>query len=1484
MRAKAPHPTGRSERFALGLALCVLISCSGTDEDFAEVDPVATADVDPWANTELPQEQTKDGSQNPTPTDAPELPPAGSETQIVSVTPDHGPTSGLTEVVLLGVGFNEVEAVLFAESPAVDFEIIDDHTVRARAPPRPAGLVDVSVRLDDDEATVIKLPLAFRYEAQVSVHKVEPDHGSALGGEVVTITGTGFSAKTSYVFGHRLAIDPLVVDEFTAIVRTPPGIPGRVAVAAASDDGTAILNEAYQYTSQPRIDFVMPAVVPLGGGIELTLYGAGLVSQSAIVRILTPDGDKPAPVSAAAKDGAWLRIVAPKLADPGLFDVRYTNPWGSSTLKDAIHYAGYIDPATGKTPKSQLIHILPASAPVNQQRDVLLYLIGPIATQAVGEVSVRFGTRKVKVINAAVGPGLGSGVGGTIHVRTTTNTPWPAAGKVTVKVSVGGHSIKAPKAFQWLPAQASILKVQPEQIDAAGGSSISVQLGPSSAALGAIGSLRVGALLASNLQTSTPDADGNVTITALAPKGSPGLADVRAAFVSGQELVAAKAVEYTAQPFLAAIVPGRGAQAGGTLVHVVGGGLDKLKHLGIGGVIAGQWELADAGLVHLRTPPGEPGPADLVGTFADDLKQTLAKAFVYFDPLAGNMGTWGPPIDGAVNVTVMQSNMGGGPVEGALVVIGNEPSTPYKGTTDARGQITFSDIDLSGPLMVSAAKSGYTAASVVTVNSENITMRVRKLVKPPPSQGIGGAKPEEDPFPDGIVEGVVINAGKYAPLPPGSCKNQPGASGHCAPCQVDSQCYGSLTCEQLDGPTASIDPSPGGGDVGGADPPAEATETWASQKHCAAPCLADDQCPPAYECRAIGWSPGSTKYRCAPKIGKAEVRCETSSPSMFGGNPSPGPGAVADAQHKFNILARPGDLAVACTAGYIDAMTGKFIPLVMGIKRAITVAPGATTSGVKVFLNIPLTRRVRVRLDRVPMGPDAANHQRFLYSALALGAEGYLPMADVETTHLTDTLVLERQPASLKGPHSDIGYDMYAGIRSPLGGAPTAIAVVEGLFPDKTDHYVWWPNGEKKPVASAGMALPINDVAQASGLVVAVGDHGHIGVWGGKSFTAQASPTTADLEAIWLLSAEHGLAGGEGGVLLSFDPVEGWKKAPAPTAKRIVDISGRAKDDVWMLTADNQLQHYNGKTWLTVTGPWPAPVADPNSWPKTSPARLRAIWQAPTGELMLAGDGGGLVRGKAKAGGGLTFETVSSGTSATIRAIWGFAATDYWLAGDRGLLAHQAADQAVVMKTGVTATLNAVVGNGTGVHAVGGGGAWVQMDLQGTMHDRSIKNVAVDLKGIADAPGAMVAAGQPMLVMGPYVEMPYITQPVSSAKIGNVIEWKAAPGVTPTLNMVRIASYNYTTLWEIFVKGSVTKVTLPIFTQMGGNAPLPPGQLRVRVWRINAPQLSIDHFSHKQLSIWRWVSYAYNWIMTEQPKHPGASWGLSDEPKLPPPP
>ena len=115
--------------------------------------------------------------------------PTVAKTTITSVTPSEGPTGGLTEVEIAGTLLGAVNTVYFGESPAIETFVMDDWTVRAVAPPRPAGLVDITVRsLDaDGEAVDVTLPLAYRYIAKMAVFAVEPPQGDVSGGTLVTV-------------------------------------------------------------------------------------------------------------------------------------------------------------------------------------------------------------------------------------------------------------------------------------------------------------------------------------------------------------------------------------------------------------------------------------------------------------------------------------------------------------------------------------------------------------------------------------------------------------------------------------------------------------------------------------------------------------------------------------------------------------------------------------------------------------------------------------------------------------------------------------------------------------------------------------------------------------------------------------------------------------------------------------------------------------------------------------------------------------------------------------------------------------------------------------------------------------------------------------------------------------------------------------------------------------------------------------------------
>jgi hypothetical protein len=106
----------------------------------------------------------------------------------------------------------------------------------------------------------------------------------------------------------------------------------------------------------------------------------------------------------------------------------------------------------------------------------------------------------------------------------------------------------------------------------------------------------------------------------------------------------------------------------------------------------------------------------------------LPGGFSYFDPRSISGGLSGGPLVGTLNVTVLDSTRGlyGAPVPGATVMLGLDPTTPFQGATDTRGQITFSDPSLVKAQVVTVWKENYESTTVTSVNAENLTVFISR--------------------------------------------------------------------------------------------------------------------------------------------------------------------------------------------------------------------------------------------------------------------------------------------------------------------------------------------------------------------------------------------------------------------------------------------------------------------------------------------------------------------------------------------------------------------------------------------------------------------------------------------------------------------------------------------------------------------------------------------------------------------------------------
>jgi len=112
------------------------------------------------------------------------------------------------------------------------------------------------------------------------------------------------------------------------------------------------------------------------------------------------------------------------------------------------------------------------------------------------------------------------------------------------------------------------------------------------------------------------------------PPHPPGLVEVRVERVDGQEVVLEDGFLYAADLDLFGVDPADGPASGGTPVVLDAQGLEEGVQLLFGGRPATDLEIVDAFTLSARTPPGDPGPRDVVLRLADG-ESRLEDGFTY---------------------------------------------------------------------------------------------------------------------------------------------------------------------------------------------------------------------------------------------------------------------------------------------------------------------------------------------------------------------------------------------------------------------------------------------------------------------------------------------------------------------------------------------------------------------------------------------------------------------------------------------------------------------------------------------------------------------------------------------------------------------------------------------------------------------------------------------------------------------------------------
>lgn len=705
------------------LLLCLLAACGG--ERRSGVDGGVTDDAGPRGPGDAgrPDAGPTDGG-----TDAGVRPPP----RILGALPARGESGGGTwstvrgSGYLLGVASSTTEAakrtVLKVGGVLVrDFQIIDDTLLELRAPPGPAG--PASITLENPRGLAV-CEGCFTWFEPLTLRTVSPESGPLAGGNTVTLTGTGFMEETRVLFGAFASpqVTRVSSTELRAVVPSSRTV-DRVEVRVFGGGEGGALRRAYRYIEDLRITEVAPLTGPLAGGTSVVLTGQGFEGATAVLFGGAPAAtfsvESPTRISATTPPGTAL----------GSVEVRIVTPRESWQVRGGFTYVDAEGPFA-------LYAVFPH---VGARPDGTVTLTGQ-GLDAPG-LSVSFGGQPVAVVSSA----------GTSTTAVVTVPPRGALPRiVTVTAAQGTASASLRDGYTFKLALAS---VTPSSGPLAGGTDVLVegtQLPPDAR-------VSVGAMTA-----PAASVEGESRLHLTTPPGASGPASdlhVQAASDPENEAVLPAAFRYEAPLLLGQVEPSQGAIAGGTLVTLRGDGFEEGTTATFGGEPARDVQRVDVHTLTCRTPPASLGTVE-VAVLRGNSRAVLPQGFTFFDP-RGPGGLSGAPFTGTLNVTVLDSSFGsyGAPVSGAKVMLGTDSATPFQGSTDARGQRTFSDTRLVGAQMVTAYKEGYDAVTVTGIRAENLTVFLRRIGSE--------ANPGDPPVPrSAVIAGRVLGFKPPRPLGP----------------------------------------------------------------------------------------------------------------------------------------------------------------------------------------------------------------------------------------------------------------------------------------------------------------------------------------------------------------------------------------------------------------------------------------------------------------------------------------------------------------------------------------------------------------------------------------------------------------------------------------------------------------------------------------------------------------------------------------------
>lgn|GEM_PF-1120916 len=520
--------------------------------------------------------------------------------ELVAVVPPEGPSSGGTEVEVIGAFFPDDMRVFFDGVPCRHLLLLSSSTATCETPPGRPGFVDVTA--EHPEFGIGLLEDGYEYIPPPVVDAVSPDRGPDQGGTEIVITGEFFDEDATVLVGGQPCAELIYVDDTTLICTTAPGVPGVQDVEVVNPDGqSGVLIGGFNYLGPPIIVRVDPDLGPHFGGVEVRILGAGFTDD-----MLVLFDDEEAEIIDVVDDIELTVIVPPSVIplqpapETGLAAVDVTvvnldpNDGRSDTLDDAYTY--FWPP--------EVTSVEPPSGPTAGGTNVVVR--GRFFRHVPdGEFHVAFGDN----------PAISFTVTSTTAI--TAVTPPGPAGFVDVRVENYPMSFGVLEdGYEYIPPPI-VERVEPDVGPTFGGERVSV----------------IGQFFQQGAQVFFGDAlctdvvfISSTELQCTTPPGEEGFVDVTVVNPDTQQDTAERAYEYIG----VVVLPDFGLPVGFTRVRVLGAGMQPGAVVRFGNVIANECTWVSSTEMVCQTPAvGQVGPVTVSFSNPDGTGDDAEEAFTY---------------------------------------------------------------------------------------------------------------------------------------------------------------------------------------------------------------------------------------------------------------------------------------------------------------------------------------------------------------------------------------------------------------------------------------------------------------------------------------------------------------------------------------------------------------------------------------------------------------------------------------------------------------------------------------------------------------------------------------------------------------------------------------------------------------------------------------------------------------------------------------